>query len=514
MTGYAAARPLGPRSRGQLRALVGLRWRMVRSPKVRIGLILLACFAAYMIVSAVSAGQIAPRTAFADHIRLLTPTLFLLFAVLAIVTPLTSGGGNELFPPDQLSAYPITPRTVFAASLAVAPLNLAWIVQVIGLCGAAGFAIRPGWTVVFGVLTTLLFVLTATVCGQLVAWAVNGVRQTQRGRIAVWCVLGVVAAALLAAIRLNHTLALLDRVPTTRVVVAVLASGQGQLDHTWVDVVIALGLLTVLAYALGVALCSWALRRPGDAGAFRESKLVRRRAPRRSAYLELVAIDRASVWRSAPLRRGLLVLGVLPGLVAAVAGVEWSSIIILPALVAAGAGLLFGVNAFCLDGSGAVWLATLPHPPRWAIWAKIQVLLETLLLPMAVTVLAAGLRSPRPPTATEALAVLASAVACAGLVTASCLHLSLNRPHRAELRGSRDTPAPPGTMAVYSARLASITTPVAMVLSGLAYSGLWWIPVLTAVPLVSLAGMRLLRTAARWNDPDLRARVVATVASG
>src|SRR4051794_41953804 len=71
-------------------------------------------------------------------------------------------------------------------------------------------------------------------------------------------------------------------------------------------------------------------------------------------------MDRASVWRSRSLRRGLLVLGILPGAAAALADLPWSSLVLLPALVSAGAGLLFGVNAFCLDGPGAVWLGSLP----------------------------------------------------------------------------------------------------------------------------------------------------------
>ena len=42
-------------------------------------------------------------------------------------------------------------------------------------------------------------------------------------------------------------------------------------------------------------------------------------------------IDRGSVWRSVGMRRGLLVLGVGPGLVALVAGLPWSTVTLLPA---------------------------------------------------------------------------------------------------------------------------------------------------------------------------------------
>ncbi len=52
-------------------------------------------------------------------------------ALLAAIAPLVAGGGNELFPPEQLVAYPITSRTEHLASLALAPLNLAWTAQLV-----------------------------------------------------------------------------------------------------------------------------------------------------------------------------------------------------------------------------------------------------------------------------------------------------------------------------------------------------------------------------------------------
>ena len=104
----------------------------------------------------------------------------------------------------------------------------------------------------------------------------------------------------------------------------------------------------------------------------------------RDAYRQLVRTDRASVWRSTALRRGIYVLALLPGVVAAAVGLDWASLVLLPGLVAAGAGLLFGVNAFCLDGSGALWLSSLPHPPALAFWAKTRVLLEVCAIAVVV----------------------------------------------------------------------------------------------------------------------------------
>ena len=74
-------------------------------------------------------------------------------------------------------------------------------------------------------------------------------------------------------------------------------------------------------------------------------------------------IDRASVWRSVPMRRGLVVLALGPGLVALAGGMDWAQVLVLPALVVSGGALLFGVNAWCLDGRGALWRESLPVGP-------------------------------------------------------------------------------------------------------------------------------------------------------
>ncbi len=220
------------------------------------------------------------------------------------------------------------------------------------------------------------------------------------------------------------------------------------------------------------------------------------------------------MWRSGPLRRGLLVLSILPGGVAAVAGLEWTSLVLLPGLVAAGAGLLFGVNAFCLDGTGAIWLETLPRRPSLAYWSKAQVVAETCLVAIVLTLGAALLRAGDAPTRSQLTALVASAVVALVRVVALCMELSLAHPYRADLRGPRDTPAPPGVMAAYSARLALSTTLVAILFSALAEVAPWQWPLYLAVPFVLLGVRRLVRGARRWERHDVRAGVVSVVASG
>jgi len=210
----------------------------------------------------------------------------------------------------------------------------------------------------------------------------------------------------------------------------------------------------------------------------------------------------------------LLVLGLLPGLTAAAAWLTWPALVLLPGLVAAGAGLLFGVNAFCLDGPGAVWLESLPKRPVVAFWSKALVTAEVCGAAVLLTVVAGTLRAERPPSPAEAAALAACAAVTVLRVVAVCMRLSLTRPHRADLRGPRDTPAPPGAMAAYSARLALSTTLLAVLFSAAASSGDWRLPALIALPFLLLSLRHLVHSGRMWQEPPVRARVVHLVSAG
>jgi hypothetical protein len=496
----------------QLGPLIALRWRMVRSSRARLGFSLLA--SSIPVLCAVSAvvGALAPRQRSFD-VQVVAPTAYLSVAVLALLAPLVAGGGNELFPSDQLSAFPITARTQYLASLTLTPLNLAWTTQLIALVGLTSYIVgRTPW-VFLGLVLCLVYFAAVSVAGQAMAWAVVGVRQRRRGRQVTWVIAAAVTALLLTLVGLRRLTDVLDHAPTTGLVTTVLLSRLGPSGRYWATV-IGLLVVAVLAYVAGKRACTWALRRPGDAASRIDVAQVRRRTAARSPHATVLAMDRASVWRSPSLRRGLIVLAILPGLVAASAGLEWSSLVLLPGLVAAGAGLLFGVNAFCLDGSGIVWLASLPVRPALAFWCKAQVIAETCLVAIVLTLACGVLRTARPPTAPEAVALGASALIAMLRVLALCLELSIGHPHRADLRGPRDTPAPPGVMAAYSARLALTTTVIAVVFSALAQVDAWQWPAAVALPFILLSTRRLLAAAGRWDEPATRARVVATVASG
>ncbi len=431
----------------------------------------------------------------------MTPTALLAFAVLATAAPLVAGGGNELFPADQLTPVPVRPAARYLGLLLTAPLNVAWVVQVAALCWLAGFVTRLGPGGLLALITVLVYVAFATALGQAVAWLVLAVRMHRAGRLVTWgLLLGLVAlVSWIAAEHLQYRV--LDRAPTLRVLLAMLDVSAGRY-RPWAVTVAALLAGGAVAVPVGVRLYGWAERVPDDRAGRREGGQVARRMADFGLFRELLAVDRASVWRSAPLRRGLVTLTILPGLIAAAAGLSYRSLVILPALVAPTGGLLFGVNLFCLDGSGAVWLLSQPLPARQAIAAKVWVLTETCL------------RAPHPPTAAQLTALVASVLVCSLEVVAICLHFSVHRPHRADLRGRRDTPVPPASMAAYSCLMAVSTTVTGVVLGWSTLSGSWTGPVLLAMPFGCLAGLVLTRSASHWFDPVRRSAVAVTVSYG
>ncbi len=498
--------------RGQLRPLRRLRWAMVRHPAARIGLLVLMLVLMLVLVGTALSGPYAPPQV-ADEFGLLLPTVLLAFAVMCAIAPLTAGGGFELLPAEHLVAFPIRSRTLFSASVLLTPLNLAWMMQVLALVALVAWRFGSTDLPLPAFVVLAAYVLMATVVGHSLAWWVSGVRRRRAGRWATWAAAAAAVGACAAVAFAGRITDLLDRSPTVSVAIGMVRGEEGSWPE-WLLRTAGLVLVTGLAWLLGARACSWSLRRPGDASAAdRADRVVRRRTSARSLARELAAVDRASVWRSAPLRRGLLVLVLLPAAAALVAGMPWVSIVMLPPLLASGAALLFGVNAFCLDGSGAFFLASAPVDPALLLRSKMAVVTEVVLLAVLTSVVVASLRAGIP-SAVELAAVVGSAVSCCAVVVGTCMRLSVERPHRADLRGPRDTPAPPGTMAIYSLRLALTATPIGLLFSILTLADQAWPAVLTTVAVVALAARSLRRSTRRWSDPHVRARVVATVAAG
>jgi hypothetical protein len=498
-------------TRAQVRALVSLRWRMIRTRRTRRGLLALVAAALTLIAVAVVGATTLPQES-AFNAALLTPTAFLVFALSAVVSPLAAGGGYDLFPAEQLEVYPVRPSTSFVVTLLMAPLNVAWAVQLAGLLVLTAYVVGAQPGLAAALAFTLVYVAAMTVTGQSLAWIVVGARRRRAGRLILLALVVTTTAAAALTLRSGWQ-PVLDRAPTRHLVIAMLAGGTRQYV-VWGKGLALLVVLTVVATVVGARATAWALRRPPTTTARAWSGAVPRRSPRRDVGAELRAVDRASVWRAPALRRGALVIALMPAAVGIVARFNWEQIALTTGLVSAGAGLLFGVNIFCLDGSGAVWLASHPHDPRLVFRAKARVLVETCLVSATIAAVASGLRAQAAPKPAELAAVVAAGICCTALVVGTCLRLSVERPHRADLRGPRDTPAPPGTMAVYSTRLAVMTTFAALAVATMAELDRWWLPLAMGAAIAVLGVSAYLRTLTLFVDETTRSRVALTVSAG
>jgi hypothetical protein len=448
----------------------------------------------------------APLTA-ADVILLL-PSAYLGALVISIISAASSGGGRELLPRDQAVAYPVSPTTDHLGALLMAPLNIAWLLQAWTVLGATAFALGPE-NLPAAQLPVLLWILLATAVAQLVAWLEEWLRRVPAG---VWVVRTTVAALVLgmAALVVTDTVVtVLDASPTLEVLLAALHGTNGEWGP-WAGAV-GLLLLGLLAAVVAGAWAAHVLARRAPLDELLAEGSVH--APREAPTSDLVALlrtDRAGIWRSVPLRRGVAVLALLPGLVALAGALDWRMLTILPGLVASGGALLFGVNAWCLDGRGTLWRESLPVPPRLGFATRALVLLEVLLLAVGLALVLGALRAGVP-TGPQLVAVLCAAVVVTLQVVSGSLRWSVRRPFAADLRSARATPAPPLTMVGYSSRLALVTTVTGMLFMGTSQASAWQLSVILAVPFLLVSLLRLLRTADLWERPEARARVVTTV---
>ncbi len=446
----------------------------------------------------------------AQEFLILLPTALAGMLGLAVVSAVASGGGRELLAREHGVAYPVSPTTDHLGALLMAPLNIAWLLQAWTLLGSAAYALGPAH--LWGVqLVVLLYVVTATAIAQVVAWTVETIRRGPGGVVIVRVLLlslGAVGVWLQLAGTLTD---FLDAIPTTHVMLGMVAATEGQ----WLRLtltVLALLAITATAVVLGAVPAHLAARLTPRDELRVESGSRPARPDAASDLMALVRIDRASIWRSVPMRRGLMVLAVGPGLVALAGDLDWNTMTIMPGLVASGAALLFGVNAWSLDARGALWRESLPGGPSTVFAARVMVLSEWLLVSSGFTLVLASLRAGLP-AAHELSALLATWVVVTVQVVGASMRWSAARPFSVDLRSARATPAPPVVMLGYSARLALSTTLTGLVFSGLARLPYWDLSVAMAIPFLAWSLGRLLFVRRGWSNPFQRARIVMTVAA-
>ena len=508
-SGHAGCPPRVPTALGQVRAVLDLRLAALRGRDRIRAAIGLGAFLG-VVGSAPTIGAMLPRGRADDYLSL-TPTAWLLFAVGAALSAGTGSGGRQLLTRAQAAAFPMSPAADHLGALLMAPLNVAWLLQAVGLLTLTAWDVGPPAALGTGLVLTLLWIVAASTAAQALGWLVELLRTYRAGLVLLRAVLAGALVAVATVAVTGHTLDAL-RSLSSDLVTGALGVTPWQDPRRWFLDAGVLVLAITGAWWAGVRMLRAVYRRPPLQQTRSESRTYPRRAHPRGALAAALRVDRAGVNRSAPLRRGLVALVVIPSGVAAASGLPWPLVPLLPGMVVSAAGLLFGVNAFALDGQGALWRESLPGAPRQYLIARLLVLTETCLGGAAVCVLAAAVRAPQAPTAAQLVAVLGATVTTCAHVLARCAVWSVHRPYAAGLREARDQPAPPGAMAGYAARLAVGTTMLGILFVWLSTIGSIPATVLITVGTLLVAARRLVGVARQWEDPVVRSRVLTTVA--
>lgn len=482
----------------------GVRGRARKSLAVVAGVVFGLTIAAAWLPAYLPEGRVQ-RT----DVLLLLPSGYIGVLVIAMISAAASGGGRELLPREQGVAFPVSPTTDHLGALLMAPLNIAWIVQAWTLLGATAYTLGAKYTPL-ALVPVVAWLVAATALAQIVAWMIEWIRRGRLGILTFRLLTIFFGLSLAILIVTNRLLPLLDESPTVNITFGVFAAVEGNyLEFARITGIILL--VGVLAVAAGAVVAGAVVKRPARDELREESSVREARANPAGDLVALLRTDRVAIWRSVPLRRGLAVLALMPGLVALAGGLDWLMLSILPGLVASGGALLFGVNSWCLDGRGALWRDSLPVSARMVFASRAIVLAEVLAVVTVLTLMMGAVRAGTP-TPSRVVAVLCCAVVVIVQVVATSLRWSVRAPFAVDLRSSRATPAPPVVMVGYSARLAFATTMTGMVF-GVATYAPWWFSVLMSVPFLLFSSRKLAVTARAWSDPETRCRVVATVAS-
>ena len=215
------------------------------------------------------------------------------------------------------------------------------------------------------------------------------------------------------------------------------------------------------------------------------------------------------------MRRGLIVLGAGPALVALVGGLPWDTVLILPG---PGRERCARCSSASTPGAstaaGMLWRESLPVAPACTFDARTLVVRRVPALRVGHP--GAGGLAVRNglPTMQIAIALIVCWLVVVVQVLAISMSWSVRRPYAVDLRSPRATPAPHAAMFGYAMKLSLVTTLTGMLFVGAAGAARVVAAARPRGAVPALVGVRLFRARRRWLSAPARAEIALTVAAG
>lgn len=508
---------------GDTKLLLRLRWRMLRSRRTRVGVMVGLGVIVVLVYAASNAGlyvrlfaeqtvgtplglRAARYLVAFEHGDLADVGAVALAAVFAaaLIPPLTGTINTALMAHEELVGVRPTRRHRYTDSFITLAVSSIGLLQLVTLTGVGSVL-----TVAGGRTFGLLFVWAAwpvlLMLSLAEGWAVEWVRRA-------WSPRTRLGAAAVGAIALGSAVLVDPDRGSTLFGVADAFAGTitAATDQQWSRFGFGVGLTVlvgVMAAVLGWVACGAALNRPEPASIKprrRRGLLVRTPTRPGGALLHMMVMQ---MIRTAEIRRPLIVVAAA-GLCGVFLSDPQSAAVTLVIAVPLAVGLAWGVNMFGVLGSAMPWLLAQPR-------VVARLLTYGGLIQVAATVgLVACLWAP--PLAIGRISIADAAALAAGtgvatmLGTRSSFHKAIHRPYSAYLGRRGEVLVPPLTALNYTARLALWSGQVGAVVLRTDDAWIQWTLVGVAVVWTSL---RWLQLAYRWKDRALQARVASIVAT-
>jgi len=422
--------------------------------------------------------------------------------VAAIFAPFTGSSTLSLAPVEDLQGVRLARSHRYFDSLIINCISgigllqllaLTGITSVLALTGDKGPAMLLTWIIWFLVVT-----LTTTI-----GWGLEWVlRKWGPGVRRLLGLMGVSIIVLLVVADTDSARSLWGIGDPYAQLIRAAANGELVTVALALIGLISLGFLLVW---LGILATRSALAYPAPTSNASKNRRVRR-LPKKPTNI-MIRILATTLWRTPECRRpllGIIAIGV-PALIFIPLNENLESAIMLAVPLAVS--LAWGVNVFGVLGSGMSWLSSQPkiilQAPKIA--AAIQFLITvTLIMILYAT---SELSGNAPPGAGERL--LTGAVIAGALSAAVSINLSIQRPMRARLSGRGDSLIPPVTSLNYLFRLILFAClPAFLVMStGTEYKLFFTLDFL----IISVAVTAWAQ--AQWKKPATRSNVVAEVSA-